>query len=99
MTMTMTLNFHCTITITFITMTFILHHHHHHHLHPSSHLPQGENLLFSEKEGRFKLIDFGGACDLVTKTNYREDLQASHPRLKPTPNPALQVSCKPSPSP
>ena len=36
---------------------------------------KGENLLLSEREGRFKLIDFGVACDLVTKTNYRKDLQ------------------------
>ena len=36
-----------------------------------------------ESDGRFKFIDFGVACDLVTRTNYRKDLQPFDPSYCP----------------
>lgn len=44
---------------------------------------KGENLILSEKERRFKLIDFGVACDLVSRTNYDEDLNCFDPSYCP----------------
>lgn len=44
---------------------------------------KGENLILSLKDKRFKLIDFGVACDLATKTNYRSDLQPFDPSYCP----------------
>ena len=50
---------------------------------------QGENLILSESDGRFKLIDFGVACDLSTLTNYRPDLQPFDPSYCPPEAPPL----------
>ena len=44
---------------------------------------KGANLILSEKERRFKLIDFGAACDLVSKTNYDPKLQVFDPCYAP----------------
>ena len=42
---------------------------------------KGANLILSEKDGGFKLIDFGVACEVSgKKVNYREDLQPHDPR-------------------
>lgn len=44
---------------------------------------KGANLLLSEQDAKFKLIDFGVACHLPSKTNYREDLQPHDPSYCP----------------
>ena len=45
---------------------------------------KGANLILSEKDGGFKLIDFGVACEVSgKKVNYREDLQPHDPSYCP----------------
>ena len=44
---------------------------------------KGANLLLSERDRRYKFIDFGVACDLATLTNYRADLQPFDPAYCP----------------
>lgn len=44
---------------------------------------KGSNLLFCDRERRFKLIDFGAACDVVSRINYSESLQPFDPKHCP----------------
>ena len=44
---------------------------------------KGANLVLAEKAGRFKLIDFGAACDLVSRTNYDAKLSVFDPSYGP----------------
>ena len=44
---------------------------------------KGANLILAEKERKFKLIDFGAACDLFTRTNYESTLQLLDPDYCP----------------
>jgi len=59
---------------------------------------KGSNLVLAEKGRRFKLIDFGAAIDLVSKTNYDKDLQVFDPLYGPPEAPpengGLQLSAK-----
>ena len=50
---------------------------------------KGDNLLLSDADGRFKLLDFGVACDLASKTNYRADLQPFDPSYCPPEAPPI----------
>ena len=44
---------------------------------------KGENMIFAESERRFKIIDFGVACDLLSRTNYDPNLQPFDPKFSP----------------
>ena len=50
---------------------------------------QGANLILSEKDKKFKFIDFGVACDLVTGRNYNKDLQPFDPSYCPPEAPPI----------
>ena len=54
---------------------------------------KGANLILAEKARRFKLLDFGAACDLFSGTNYNPKLQVFDPGTPPPshipPTPAL----------
>jgi len=52
---------------------------------------KGENLILSETDRRFKLIDFGVACDLATLTNYDKDLQPFDPSYCPPEAPPVNA--------
>lgn len=44
---------------------------------------KGANLILAEDAKRFKLLDFGAACDLFSRTNYDPQLQVFDPKYGP----------------
>ena len=52
---------------------------------------KGENLILDEAARRFKLLDFGAACDLFSRTNYDPTLQVFDPTYGPPECTVLQA--------